>query len=177
VAWHDPCYLGRHNGVYDSPRNLLNILGNSVVELPRNRENSFCCGAGGAQFWKEEEEGTERISENRYREAEERLKGADDHVLAVGCPFCKSMLESTPGRNPESLAVRDVAELLLEGVQRKAGAAAALALPTAASEKPQTEALSHAPETAPRAPAVSDAGTAAPGPPMRRMPWTPKQAK
>ena len=174
VAWHDPCYLGRHNGVYDSPRNLLNILGNSVVELPRNRENSFCCGAGGAQFWKEEEEGTERISENRYREAEERLKGADDHVLAVGCPFCKSMLESTPGRNPESLAVRDVAELLLEGVQRKAGAAAALALPTAASEKPQTEALSHAPETAPQAPAVSDAGITAPEPPVRRKPWTPK---
>jgi Fe-S oxidoreductase len=120
VAYHDPCYLGRHNGVYDAPRNLLNILSNSVVELPRSRENSFCCGAGGAQFWKEEEEGDERISENRYREAEERLKGADDKVLAVGCPFCKSMLESTPTRGPEALAVRDVAELLLEGVQRNA---------------------------------------------------------
>jgi len=120
VAYHDPCYLGRHNGVYDAPRNLLNILSNSVVELPRNRENSFCCGAGGAQFWKEEEEGIERISDNRYREAEEQLKGADDKVLAVGCPFCKSMLESTPGKGPEALAVRDVAELLLEGVQRNA---------------------------------------------------------
>ena len=120
MAYHDPCYLGRHNGVYDAPRNLLNILSNSVVELPRNRENSFCCGAGGAQFWKEEEEGTERISENRYREAEEQLKGAHDKVLAVGCPFCKSMLESTPAKGAEALAVRDVAELLLEGVQRRA---------------------------------------------------------
>jgi Fe-S oxidoreductase len=119
VAYHDPCYLGRHNGVYDAPRNLLNILSNSVVELPRNRENSFCCGAGGAQFWKEEEEGIERISDNRYREAEEQLKGADDKVLAVGCPFCKSMLESTPGKGPEALAVRDVAELLLEGCATK----------------------------------------------------------
>lgn len=120
VAYHDPCYLGRHNGVYDAPRNLLSILSNKVVELPRNRENSFCCGAGGAQFWKEEEEGIERISENRYREAEEQLKGADDKVLAVGCPFCKSMLESTPGKDTDALAVRDVAELLLEGVQRSA---------------------------------------------------------
>jgi Fe-S oxidoreductase len=120
VAYHDPCYLGRHGGVYDAPRNLLNILSNSVVELPRNRENSFCCGAGGAQFWKEEEEGAERISDNRYREAEEQLKGAADKVLAVGCPFCKSMLESTPGKGPNALAVRDVAELLLEGVQRSA---------------------------------------------------------
>ncbi len=120
VTYHDPCYLGRHNGVYDAPRNLLNILSNSVVELPRNRENSFCCGAGGAQFWKEEEEGSERISDNRYREAEQRLFGAEDKVLAVGCPFCKSMLESTPGKGPDAIAVRDIAELLLEGVQRRA---------------------------------------------------------
>jgi hypothetical protein len=121
VAYHDPCYLGRHNGVYDAPRNLLNILSNSVVELPRNRENSFCCGAGGAQFWKEEEEGSERISQNRYREAQEQLHGADDKVLAVSCPFCKSMLQSTAATGGETLAVRDVAELLLQGVQRSAG--------------------------------------------------------
>jgi len=98
VTYHDPCYLGRHSGVYDAPRNVLNILGNSFVELDRNRENSFCCGAGGAQFWKEEEPGTERISDNRFREVSNKLAGADDKVLAVGCPFCKSMLESTPGK-------------------------------------------------------------------------------
>ncbi len=121
VAYHDPCYLGRHNGVYEAPRNLLNILSNTVVELPRNRENAFCCGAGGAQFWKEEEAGSERISDNRYREAQQTLAGAQDQVLAVGCPFCKSMLESTPGKSDHPIAVRDVAELLLEGVQRRAG--------------------------------------------------------
>ena len=121
VAFHDPCYLGRHNGVYDAPRNVLNILSNSVVELPRSRENSFCCGAGGAQFWKEEEPGTERISDNRYREAQTALGGAKDRVLAVGCPFCKSMLDSTPGRGEQPLPVRDIAELLLEGVQKRAG--------------------------------------------------------
>ena len=119
VAYHDPCYLGRHNGVYDAPRNVLNVLSNSVVELPRNRENSFCCGAGGAQFWKEEEPGSERISSNRLREAERSLKGAGTKVLAVGCPFCKSMLESTPSEGGEPVAVRDIAELLLEGVRRR----------------------------------------------------------
>ncbi len=124
VAYHDPCYLGRHNGVYDAPRNLLNILSNTVVELPRNRENSFCCGAGGAQFWKEEEPGSERISDNRFREAQQTLTTANtnsDKVLAVGCPFCKSMLESTPSKGETPIAVRDIAELLLEGVQKRTG--------------------------------------------------------
>lgn len=121
IAFHDPCYLGRHNGVYDAPRNLLHILSNSIVELPRNRENAFCCGAGGAQFWKEEEEGSERISDNRYREAEQALGPAAEKVLAVGCPFCKSMLDSTPSKKGVSLAVRDIAELLLEGIQKRSG--------------------------------------------------------
>jgi Fe-S oxidoreductase len=121
VTYHDPCYLGRHNGVYDAPRNLLRILSNDVVELPRHRENSFCCGAGGAQFWKEEEEGSERISDNRYREAQQTLASAEDKVLAVGCPFCKSMLDSTPAKEAGALAVRDLAELLLEGVRKRAG--------------------------------------------------------
>ncbi len=59
--------------MYDAPRNVLKVLTNDFVELERKRENSFCCGAGGAQFWKEEEAGAERISDNRYREAEGRL--------------------------------------------------------------------------------------------------------
>ena len=78
ITYHDPCYLGRHNGVYDAPRNLLHILSNNTPELPRNRENSFCCGAGGAQFWKEEEEGDERISDNRFREAQQTLATAQE---------------------------------------------------------------------------------------------------
>ncbi len=121
VAFHDPCYLGRHNAVYDAPRNILNVLSHSVVELDRHRENSFCCGAGGAQFWKEEEAGTERISDNRYREAQAVLAGAEEKVLAVGCPFCKSMLNSTPASADKPLAVRDLAELLWEGVRKREG--------------------------------------------------------
>jgi Fe-S oxidoreductase len=128
ITYHDPCYLGRHNGVYDAPRNLLNILSNNTAtELPRNRENSFCCGAGGAQFWKEEEEGNERISDNRFREVQQTLataaKGeATEKILAVGCPFCKSMLGSTPSKAAhEDIAIKDVAELLLEGVRKAKG--------------------------------------------------------
>ena len=122
VTYHDPCYLGRHSGVYDAPRNVLKVLTNDFVELERNRENSFCCGAGGAQFWKEEEAGEERISDNRYREAEGRLaERGENKVLAVGCPFCKSMLESTPGKGEGGVAVKDVAELMLASVLRRAG--------------------------------------------------------
>jgi len=126
VTYHDPCYLGRHNGVYDAPRNVLRVLSNEFVELGRTRENSFCCGAGGAQFWKEEEEGAERISQNRFREAEQTLASSngnsDKKVLAVGCPFCKSMLESSPGKDEgTTIAVKDIAELLLEGVLGQSG--------------------------------------------------------
>ena len=76
ITYHDPCYLGRQNDVYDAPRNLLHVLSNNTPELSRNRENSFCCGAGGAQFWKEEEPGDERISDNRFREAQQTLATA-----------------------------------------------------------------------------------------------------
>jgi Fe-S oxidoreductase len=121
ITYHDPCYLGRHNGIYDAPRNVLRVLTGEFVELERNRSKSFCCGAGGAQFWKEEEPGSERISDNRYREAERSLGSASGpKVLAVACPFCKSMLESTPGKGTD-IEVKDVAELLLEGVERKSG--------------------------------------------------------
>ncbi len=125
ITYHDPCYLGRHNGVYDAPRDVLRALGNEVLEMERNRENAFCCGAGGAQFWKEEEPGHERISENRFNEVKQRLSTAkQEKTLAVGCPFCKSMLGSTPGRSDaDGIAVKDVAELLLESVEKRMGIA------------------------------------------------------
>ncbi|HEV2272960.1 MAG TPA: heterodisulfide reductase-related iron-sulfur binding cluster [Acidobacteriaceae bacterium] len=139
VTYHDPCYLGRHNGVYDAPRNLLRGVAEKFVELDRRRENSFCCGAGGAQFWKEEEPGRERISDNRFREARERLGSEQEsRVLAVGCPFCKSMLSSTPGRGDDlPIEVKDVAELLLESVERRMGG-------TAAAVGPDADRASHA---------------------------------
>jgi len=117
ITYHDPCYLGRHNGVYDEPRNLLRVLSNDFVELPRNRENAFCCGAGGAQFWKEEDPGPEKIAGNRISEVQKTLAQTDGQkVLAVGCPFCKSMLSSTPLQGRDDFEIRDVAELLFENI-------------------------------------------------------------
>ncbi|MBK8027278.1 MAG: 4Fe-4S dicluster domain-containing protein [Chloroflexi bacterium] len=110
VTFHDPCYLGRHNDVVDEPRFLLNNLGVNVIEMPRTKKNSFCCGAGGAQFWKEEEHGTKAVNIERYEEA--KATGAE--VLAVGCPFCMQMFESAKANVGEGPVVKDVVELIAE---------------------------------------------------------------
>ncbi|GAB4551451.1 MAG: (Fe-S)-binding protein [Anaerolineae bacterium] len=111
VTFHDPCYLGRHNGVIDAPRNVLaDGLGANVVEMARNREKSFCCGAGGGQFWKEEEHGTARVNITRYQEAQ--ATGAE--TLAVGCPFCMRMFTDANGEIKDNMQVKDVAELIAE---------------------------------------------------------------
>jgi Fe-S oxidoreductase len=112
VAFHDPCYLGRHNNIYDSPRSALVQANAIVTELPRNRGNSFCCGAGGGQMWKEEEHGAERVSENRFREAAATGK----KTLAVGCPFCMIMLTDAGKAVQSEMQVKDVAEIVAEAM-------------------------------------------------------------
>src|SRR6185503_2066988 len=109
VTYHDPCYLGRHNGVIDQPRAVIQSTGATLTEPSRSRKNSFCCGAGGGQFWKEEEKGTERVSTNRYRE----LKQTGAKTVATGCPFCMRMItEETAKEEPETaMEVMDIAEL------------------------------------------------------------------
>jgi Fe-S oxidoreductase len=116
VTYHDPCYLGRHNGIFDQPRALIQSTGAKLTEPVRNRSNSFCCGAGGGQFWKEEEKGTERVSTNRYRE----LKQTGAKTVATGCPFCMRMItEETAKEEPESaMQVFDVAELVAARLQK-----------------------------------------------------------
>ncbi len=185
VTFHDPCYLGRHRGTYEQPRAILHVLTNDYVELPRSKDNAFCCGAGGAQFWKEEEPGRERISDNRFREVQATLATeAEPSVLAVGCPFCKSMLQSTPGAGETpGIAIKDVAELLWEGVQRAKGIQPTLPpLQDAATQQTTVANLPSLPELAP---AVSNkpADSPAPSPPLstlekipERKKWTPKAA-
>jgi Fe-S oxidoreductase len=110
VTFHDPCYLGRHNDVVDEPRSVLNAIGAELTEMPRNRKNSFCCGAGGAQFWKEEEHGAKAVNVERYEEA--KATGAE--TLAVGCPFCMQMFDSAKALTNDGPVVKDIVELIAE---------------------------------------------------------------
>jgi Fe-S oxidoreductase len=110
VTFHDPCYLGRHNGIVNEPRSVLNRLETPTVEMPRSGHNSFCCGAGGAQFWKEEEPGSAAVNDVRYAEAQ--ATGAD--VVAVGCPFCMQMFETAQAAAGAGPVVKDIAELVAE---------------------------------------------------------------
>jgi Fe-S oxidoreductase len=115
VTYHDPCYLGRHNGVYDPPRDILRILGCELVEMPRNRDNSFCCGAGGGQIWITSQLGHERPAENRIREAVELH---DVELFVVACPKDATMFEDaikTSG-NSDRIRLCEVTELVEEAV-------------------------------------------------------------
>ncbi len=109
VTFHDPCYLGRHNGVVEAPRDVLEMLRLPVVEMPRHGKQSFCCGAGGAQMWKEEEPGTATVNGTRYREA----VGTGAKTIAVGCPFCLTMMDDA-SKADEEVVVKDVVEILAE---------------------------------------------------------------
>ena len=119
VTFHDPCYLGRHNGEYDAPRAVLAGGGTNLIEMEKSRNDSFCCGAGGAQFWKEEEPGDRRVSEERFSQAV--ATGAE--VVATGCPFCKVMLGSSESAQaqgaPEVLDVAQLVAARLDAIQAK----------------------------------------------------------
>jgi Fe-S oxidoreductase len=112
VAFHDPCYLARWNGITEAPREALQAAGVAPKELPRNRREGFCCGAGGGRMWLEEKLGT-RINQNRVQEAAETL-GPQGGVVATACPFCLTMLKDGVNElgHEEKLKVMDVAELV-----------------------------------------------------------------
>ena len=119
MTYHDPCYIGRHNGVYTPPRELIGALpGVRLAEMPRSGTRSFCCGAGGARMWMEEDLGT-RINNNRADEAV--ATGAD--AIGVGCPFCLVMLTDgltsakSAGTARDEVEVVDVAQMLLAAVR------------------------------------------------------------
>ena len=114
VTFHDPCYLGRHNGVYEAPRSVVAAAGHGQVEMLRNRNKSFCCGAGGGRVF-QDERGSARINHARGRQAAET--GAA--CVATACPFCMIMMEDgakAAAGDGAPQAVRDIAELLAEAV-------------------------------------------------------------
>ena len=108
ITYHDSCYLGRANDIYEAPRKVLEALDAELVEMKRCRKNGFCCGAGGAQMFKEEEPGRTRVNFDRSNEAIET--GAN--ILAAACPFCNTMLtDGVKGAEKEGdVRVMDVAE-------------------------------------------------------------------
>ncbi|MDO5034992.1 MAG: (Fe-S)-binding protein [Actinomycetaceae bacterium] len=118
ITYHDPCFLGRHNNIYEAPRELLGAnAALEIVEMPRSGETAMCCGAGGARAWMEETQGT-RISQARVNEAADT--GAE--VIATACPFCSQMLGATPQSDSgKTVEIQDVAVLMLDAVKRSEG--------------------------------------------------------
>ncbi len=109
VIYHDPCYLGRYNNIYQEPRQALRKVFGEIVEFPRNRNKSFCCGAGGGNVWKEQETG-DKISVARLEEA---LR-ANPQTLATACPFCFLMFQEAIQikGNGDGIKLRDIAEIM-----------------------------------------------------------------
>ncbi|MFQ6020004.1 MAG: heterodisulfide reductase-related iron-sulfur binding cluster, partial [Dehalococcoidia bacterium] len=118
VTFHDPCYLGRHNNEFEAPRRLLEAIpGITFTEMPRSRENGYCCGGGGGGMWLDGFNGdfiTERLSERRVREAVDT--GAK--VLALCCPYEPSRFEDAvkSTKNDDNLIVKDIVELIDESI-------------------------------------------------------------
>jgi Fe-S oxidoreductase/nitrate reductase gamma subunit len=116
LTYHDPCYLGRHNGEFDAPRQILGALApeGTVEELPRNRSSSFCCGSGGGYAWMDDSP-SKRINHIRFEE----IKGCGARTAAVSCPFCMQMFDDA--RNAldagKSLRIADIAELVAEALE------------------------------------------------------------
>ena len=110
ITYHDSCYLGRGNGIYEAPRKVLELFETEVIEMKRCRSNGMCCGAGGAQMFKEEEPGTARVNFDRAEQALET--GAT--VIAANCPFCTTMLtDGVKNKEKEdSVKVLDIAEMI-----------------------------------------------------------------
>lgn len=170
VTYHDPCYLGRHNKVYEEPRDLIGASGAVLTEMPRHADRGLCCGAGGARMWMEEHIG-KRVNHERVEEALDT--GAAK--IATGCPFCRVMMtdgvdDVAAARDVEKTEVLDVAQLLLASLDLSAvtlpakGAAAEAAAAWAATiveaepqapAEPKTEAAPPVAEAAPAAPAAA----------------------
>ena len=110
--FHDPCYLGRHNNIYDEPRDILKTLGD-VLEADRSRNNSFCCGAGGGRMWLEE-----KIGKKINLERTEELLGKNPDEIVVGCPFCMTMItDGVKSKGLEPERVKDISEVISENLK------------------------------------------------------------
>ena len=110
ITFHDSCYLGRANGIYEAPRHVLESLDSDLVEMQASKQRGLCCGAGGAQMWKEDEPGEQRINQKRSTQAVE----VNPDIVAVACPFCNTMMtDGMKEKNKQDdIQVFDLAELI-----------------------------------------------------------------
>jgi Fe-S oxidoreductase len=109
ITYHDPCYLARGNDVTEAPRRLIEALDSELAEMKRSRKNGFCCGAGGSQVYKEAEPGKKEV----YAERTEEALATGAKIVAVGCPFCMTMLSTGVNeKDREDVKVMDIAELI-----------------------------------------------------------------
>lgn len=115
ITYHDSCYLGRANNIYEAPRKVLEVLDSELVEMKRCKSRGLCCGAGGAQMFKEEEKGTIRINQERTNEA----IATGSSVIAAACPFCNTMLTDgvKNAEKEENVKVLDIAELIAQSME------------------------------------------------------------
>ena len=122
VTFHDPCYLGRYNGIYDAPRNTLEaITSQPLVEMENSKSKSACCGAGGGRMWVEDAP-DQRVNDVRVDQALETLSGCSKHsgdgdgIIASSCPFCMTMMEDALGSKETTVSNKDIAELVAEAM-------------------------------------------------------------
>lgn len=115
ITFHDSCYLGRANGIYEAPRKVLEALDADLAEMKRCRTTGLCCGAGGAQMFKDAEKGDKEVNVERTEEA----LGTGASIIAAACPFCMTMMSDGVKHfeKEESVEVKDIAELLAEGME------------------------------------------------------------
>jgi len=113
MTYHDPCYLGRGNNIYNQPREIIKRLSKNFIEMPRNKRNSLCCGAGGAQMFKEAEKGSTEINIVRTQEALD----TKSKIIVTGCPFCNTMMsDGVKNINEGAALVKDIAEVVAESL-------------------------------------------------------------
>ena len=114
ITYHDSCYLGRANNIYEAPRKVLEALDAELIEMKRCRSNGLCCGAGGAQMFKEEEKGNTRINIERTKEA----ISTNANIIATACPFCNTMMTDGIKANEkeDTVQVMDIAELIAASI-------------------------------------------------------------
>ncbi len=162
ITYHDPCYLGRHNKVYEAPRELIGAAGANLTEMPRHAERSFCCGAGGARMWMEEHIG-KRINHERVDEA----LATNATTIATGCPFCRVMVtDGVNDRQEEAgrsgVEVLDVAQVLLGSLEYDTAALPAKGTAAKEAAKAAPKAAAPAPTAPPETPVAPAAPAKAP---------------